>query len=306
VSPVGAAALGALAALWLGSAGPLPPSQLAVRTARGWETWWSADRAPAEWRAPDPAMSRARAVAGDERTGFVWRELELAGDGEAWRTRLVVAAFDPALHRLRLEGRLQGRRGAWRAADAGREAVLAVNAGQFSGYAPWGWLVHRGRELRAPGSGPLSAAVAVDTAGAVEWIEAGGVAARRARGGLVEAFQSYPVLLVDGRVPAALRAEGLGIDVAHRDARLAIGRRRDGWIVVALTRFDALGAAGGALPFGLTTPEMAAVMGALGCEEALALDGGISAQLRLRGADGTDRLWSGLRRVPLGLVVERR
>jgi exopolysaccharide biosynthesis protein len=184
--------------------------------------------------------------------------------------------------------------------------VLALNAGQFSGYTPWGWLVRGGRELREPGAGPLSAAVVVDTAGAIDWVEAGDVAARRARGGVAEAFQSYPVLLAGGRVPAALRAEGLGIDVAHRDARLAIGRRRDGWIVVALTRFDALGAAGGVLPFGLTTPEMAAVMGALGCVEALALDGGLSAQLRLRAADGGERLWSGLRRVPLGLVVERR
>jgi hypothetical protein len=33
------------------------------------------------------------------------------------------------------------------------------------------------------------------------------------------------------------------------------------------------------------------------------LDGGISSQLRLRGADGSVHRWSGLRRVPLALVA---
>ena len=42
------------------------------------------------------------------------------------------------------------------------------------------------------------------------------------------------------------------------------------------------------MPFGLTSPEMAAVMGALGCRQALLLDGGISGQLRLRDGDGVD------------------
>jgi uncharacterized protein YigE (DUF2233 family) len=45
-------------------------------------------------------------------------------------------------------------------------------------------------------------------------------------------------------------------------------------------------------------------MGALGCERALLLDGGISAQLAV-GAAGNRVRWSGLRAVPLGLVIER-
>ena len=53
-------------------------------------------------------------------------------------------------------------------------------------------------------------------------------------------------------------------------------------MIVALTRFDALGGALGRVPFGLTSPEMAAVMGALGCRQALLLDGGISGQLLVR------------------------
>ena len=73
-------------------------------------------------------------------------------------------------------------------------------------------------------------------------------------------------------------------------------------MIIALTRFDALGGSFERLPLGLTTPEMAAVMGAMGCRDALSLDGGISGQLLLRDADGAVRSWPGLRSVPLGLI----
>jgi hypothetical protein len=51
---------------------------------------------------------------------------------------------------------------------------------------------------------------------------------------------------------------------------------------------------------------MAAVMGSLGARQAALLDGGISAQLRLREANGTVRDWTGSREVPLALVARLR
>jgi len=93
------------------------------------------------------------------------------------------------------------------------------------------------------------------------------------------------------------------VDLDHRDARLALGLDRGGRLLIAITRFEGLGGALSSLPFGLTTPEMAALMGALGCRRAMLLDGGISSQLRLRLPDGETRVWRGIRRVPLGLVV---
>jgi Phosphodiester glycosidase len=62
----------------------------------------------------------------------------------------------------------------------------------------------------------------------------------------------------------------------------------------------------GRVPFGLTAEEMAAVMGALGCRDALLLDGGISGQLLLREAGGSVRTWPGTRSVPLGLVARSK
>jgi hypothetical protein len=59
-----------------------------------------------------------------------------------------------------------------------------VNAGQFDGGTPWGWVVSDGREVQAPGIGPLSMAVAVDRSGAVHLVAADGIAGARARGGI--------------------------------------------------------------------------------------------------------------------------
>jgi exopolysaccharide biosynthesis protein len=192
----------------------------------------------------------------------------------------------------------------WTIASAPAAARVALNAGQFTDDGPWGWVVHNGRELRPPGDGPLAMAVVVDSLAAVRVVEADRVAEVRARGGIVEAFQSYPALLVgDGEVPLPLREGGRGVDLEHRDARLAIGELRDGRLLLALTRFDALGGKLSELPFGPTVPEMAAIMGALGCARAVALDGGISGQLLVREPAGRTRTWSGLRAVPLGLAV---
>jgi exopolysaccharide biosynthesis protein len=105
------------------------------------------------------------------------------------------------------------------------------------------------------------------------------------------AFQSYPTLLRSGEVPTELRGESTAIDLEHRDARAAIGVDANGRVII---------------PFGLTTPEMAAVMGALGARDAVMLDGGISGQMLIRDGDGTKHTWRGARAVPLALIAEPR
>ncbi len=85
------------------------------------------------------------------------------------------------------------------------------------------------------------------------------------------------------------------MDREHRDARLALGVQRDGKVLVAMTRFEALGGVLANIPLGLTTPEMAAVMGALGASSAVLLDGGISSQMLIRSHGGTE-MWTGWRR----------
>jgi len=189
----------------------------------------------------------------------------------------------------------------WTLARAPSDAVLAFNAGQFVQAFPWGWVVIDGHQFLPRRHGPLAVAVFGDSAGSVHWSPADSLdAAPPAH--VAWAFESYPELLRADTVPAALRAPDRGVDVGHRDARLALGRLPDGRLLVALTRFDALGTAFGSIPFGLTVPEMAALMGGLGCRDAVLLDGGISAQLLVRDASGSAREWTGVRRVPLALI----
>jgi uncharacterized protein YigE (DUF2233 family) len=233
--------------------------------------------------------------------GIEWGDLQLRGDREAWRTRVIVVRFDPRRVSLALAPAFtEDRR--WTVGDADSGVALALAAGQFRGSLPWGWAVTGGREILRPRYAPLAGAVVVDPSGALRVVGPDQVDAERAKRTAREAFQSYPMLLTDGVVPAPLRYAGLGVDVAHRDARLALGTLDDGRVVVALTRFDALGETLGRIPFGLTSAEMAAIMGSLGCREALLLDGGISGQLMVRDPGGAAHTWPGVRPVPLGLV----
>jgi len=284
----------------------LPSSALAIERDGRTYTWWRSARAPTRWAARLPELADALAwqpVA----PGIDWASARLAGRGEAWRIRVMVVRIDPRLVRFRLDTAFSGpaMAAAWSIARAPNDARVALNAGQFVGSMPWGWVVLRGRQFLSPGHGPLSTAVVIDTAGRVRWVPGDSLA--QPMPGVEAAFQSYPTLLEgDGDVPAALQAPGSGaaaIDLRHRDARLALGELRDGRLVVVLTRFDALDGAMDFVPFGLTTPEMAALMGALGCRRAVALDGGISSQMLLRDARGHTLSWRGLRNVPLGLLV---
>jgi uncharacterized protein YigE (DUF2233 family) len=261
---------------------------------------------PGVWSVSDLPAPLARAIAWRSGAdGIEWGELQLRGEGEAWRTRVIVARVDPRRVALSVAPAFAvGRR--WSVGDVDSPVALAVNAGQFRGSLPWGWVVTGGRELLAPQYAPLAGAVVVDRSGAVRIVPPGELAAEHRRGGTREAFQSYPMLLEDGVPPAALVLPGLGVEVAHRDARLALGTLADGRVVVALTRFDALGPRLGRIPFGFTSAEMATVMRALGCRHAILLDGGISGQLMVRDADGGAHTWPGIRSVPLGFVGQGR
>jgi uncharacterized protein YigE (DUF2233 family) len=288
---------------------------LEVRVGRRWQQWWRNDAAPERWSTAHPAVAGAvrwRAAA----PGVEWGELMVSGAGEAWRIRVVLVRVDTA--RVRLRTRTghgpDGVPAPWTIDSAPATALVAVNAGQFDATGPWGWVVEDGVEHRAPGRGPLAPALVVDGAGALRWVTPDSVGDVRdaasdpsdATATVRAAFQSYPTLLdADGAVPAAVRTAGLGVDHEHRDARVAIGLDREGRVIIALTRFAALGEALSRLPFGLTTPEMAALMGALGCDRAVLLDGGASSQLMVRDR-GRTRTWPGIRRVPVGLVVEAR
>ncbi len=284
----------------------LPVSSLAVWTGSGWEEWWRSGEAPAAWNGALPALADRirwqRAAPGVE-----WGEARLSGRGEARRIRLIVARIDPTLVRFRLDTAFSGagEHPDWSIDRSPHNALVAINAGQFPRTRPWGWVVLDGREYQRPGVGPLSAGVAFDSSGRLHWIAGDSLLGARRPARVAAAFQSYPRLLANGAIPRAIQAPDQGVDLRHRDARAALGQTREGIVLLAVTRFDGAGGVLDFVPFGLSVPEMTAVMGALGARDAVMLDGGISSQLLIR--EGTEaRRWRGLRHVPLGLIITPR
>lgn len=280
---------------------------LAVRVGARWHTWWTSTAAPRRWPREHPVVAGAVEWDAAQR-GVDVGTLRLSGSREAWRFNVVLLRIDPRLVDLALHVArdADGRALPWSVADMPDNAVLAINAGMFDALGPWGWVVLDGRERQVPGRGPLSSALVIDHRGGARIVAADSIAAVRARGEARWAVQSYPTALqADGEIPVQLRSRGHGVDVEHRDARLAIATLRDGRILIALTRFDALGGALDVLPLGPTLPEMAAILGALGAGRAVFLDGGVSGQMAVRTSPGVRR-WEGLRRVPLALVGRAR
>ncbi len=292
-------------ALFAAAAGPVgrEDTTLAVRLPSGASRlFWRASRAPVRWTEADASLSGLVSWHPGQ-PGVEWATLPIAGQGEALALTLVLARIDPRAMSFDLVWAIERDRPAWTIDRAG-DAALALNAGMFVERLPWGWVVMDGRERLAPGHGPLSSALVGLADGRLVWVDGDDISTWRGRaGGDVRfAFQSYPTLLTgDGEVPAALH-DGR-INGVHRDARLGLGLDRQGRLLVAMTRLDVPIPGADRLPFGLTVPEMAAVMGALGARHAMLLDGGISAQLAISDSTGHAKEWKGLRKVPLALVA---
>ena len=292
-------------ALFAAAVGPVSHeyATLAVRLPSGASRFfWRASRAPVQWTAADARLiGLVTWHPGQPEGGVEWATLPIAGQGEAYALTLVLARIDPQAVSFHLVWDIEQDRAAW-TVDRADGAALALNAGMFVEQLPWGWVVMNGRERLAPGHGPLSSALVGLADGRLVWIDGDDVSTWRGRADVRFAFQSYPTLLAgDGEVPVAVRNGG--INGAHRDARLALGLDRQERLLVVLTRLDVPIPGADRLPFGLTVPEMAAVMGALGAQHAMLLDGGISAQLTISDSTGHARVWKGLRKVPLALVA---
>ena len=247
-------------------------------------------------------LSAAATLFGDA-AGVSRQEFQMATRGPLSHVRAIVITLDPDsfVFRLDLARAEQKMRGAWTIDSIPQDAVVAVNAGQFIGGFPWGWLVRDGVETQPPGSGSLGMAFVVDSSGRVALVTPGEIPRIRER--VLHAFQSYPALLVDGEMPWEIREEGRGVRLDHRDSRLALCTTNDGRLTLALTRVTAFGNPGATLPFGPTIPEMALYMRALGCNRAMMLDGGLSSQLALRDSAGRLTKWTNWRMVPLGLIA---
>ncbi len=272
------------------------PPPIELRAGAGWVVW----------PVPDPGGSARRVVALD--SAVTWRDsatglrigsFEIRSAGR--RNRVAIVEMDAARFwfTLGLAAPTARRTAAdWLAADSG--LVLAANTGLFrENGTPQGLVQVEGRR-RSAVAGWLDAVVVI-TDGALGVTDVAGALALPPG---VSAFQTLPALVRDRQVVFGATT-GLRLSRTHRDRRITLCLGDDGRVRLLLSNDDVFGPAASRIPVGLTIPEQAAIAAGAGCRDAVALDGGISAQIAVRAGGRVVRM-PGWRRVPLMLVARRR
>ena len=273
----------------------VPPLELRVRGA--WTPWL-------RFRPGAPAVRdtllEAAVAWTDRAAGLRIGAFEVRTAGRVWTNSVAVVEVDPGRIRFELAAgpRWERRRADEAMADSG--VVLAVNTGLFrKDGSPQGLVLLRGTR-RSAAAGWLDAVVAIED-GTLRVLDVGGA---RTLGADASAFQTLPWLVRDGRVVLGV-SSGVRLSRTHRDRRLTLCLGDDGLVRFLLSNFEVFGQAAGRVPVGLTIPEQATVAAAAGCRDAVALDGGISAQLAVRGSARVQRM-PGWREVPLLMLARRR
>ena len=283
------------AAAQTGTPETAPPLELRVNGA--WTPWHRFLPGAAAVR--DPLLVAAVRWT-DSAPGVRIGAFEIRTAGHLWTNSVAVVELDPGRLRFELAA---GPRWERRSADeAMRDSgvVLAVNTGLFRDDGSPQGLVRLGGERRSAAAGWLDVVVAIED-GSVRVLDLVGV---RALGAGVSAFQTLPWLVRDGRVVLGV-SSGVRLSRTHRDRRLTLCLGADRLVRFLLSNFEVFGRPAGRVPVGLTIPEQATVAAAAGCRDAVALDGGISAQLAVRGTARLHRM-PGWRQVPLLMLARAR
>ena len=271
---------------------------LQVRAGGVWTPW--RDAAPGSAATREPLFDRAVTWT-DSAPGLRSGSFEMrTGDGRL-RNSIAVIELDPARFRFGLgitapDGRTSAED--WLRRDT--TLVLTSNTGLFRENGTTQGLVLIDGTRHSSLAGWLDAVVVLDGSS----LRITDVAGARTLPAGVSAFQTLPWLVRDGRV-AFGASSGLRLSRTHRDRRITLCLGADGPVRLMLSNFEAFGVTAGRVPIGLTIPEQAALAAGLGCRDAVALDGGISAQIAFR-ASGREVSMPGWRRVPLMLLVKAR
>lgn len=284
----------ALMALVLPAQAPAPG--LEIRVAGAWKPWPAFG--PGAAAAAAPALAAAVAWR-DSAPGFRIGAFDVRTADGLLRNSVALLEIDPARWRFALAAAPAfERRSAeeWLLGDS--TLALAVNTGLFreSG-APIGLVLVDGVRRGTPVSWLDAVVVLEDGIPRLAPTQA-----PLASG--ASAFQTLPWLVRDGRVALGVTS-GVRLSRTHRDRRITLCLDGDGRVRLLLSNFEVFGATVGRVPVGLTIPEQAALAAGAGCRDAVALDGGISAQIAARPAGRLVRM-PGWRKVPLMMVLRAR
>ena len=274
------------------------PAPLQVRAGGVWTPW--RDAVPRSAATREPLFDRA-VTWNDSGPGLRSGSFEVRSGEGLLRNSIAVIELDPARYHFGLGlAPPDARRSAedWLRSDSG--LVLTANTGLFrENGTPQGLVLIDG--VRHSSLAGWLDAVVIMEGGSLRFADAAGA---RALPGSASAFQTLPWLVRDGHV-ALGATSGLRLSRTHRDRRITLCLGDDGVVRLMLSNFEVFGATAGRVPIGLTIPEQAALAAGLGCRHAVALDGGISAQIAFRAAGRMVKM-PGWRKVPVMLLVRQR
>ena len=276
-----------------------PDPVLELRIGGQWVPWRAF--AAGARAAPDPQLARALAWE-DSQPGLRVGTFDVRTPGAAGLlvNSVAVVEIDPARYRFDLAaapGFAPRSADAWLADSS---VVAAVNTGLFrASGAPQGLVVLDGARTGRRADWLDAAVTLVDGRPSLD----DPAALDRLRGP-ASGFQVLPWLVRGGRVVLGTRS-GARLSRTHRDRRLTLCLGADGRVRLLLSNFEVFGGNAGTIPVGLTIPEQATIAAAADCADAVALDGGISAQLAVRFPTRLRRL-PGWREVPVMMLIRPR
>jgi len=255
--------------------------------------------APGAPAAPDPLLVRAIRWE-DERAGLRVGSFEVRASGGMLVNSVAVVEIDPARYRFTLAAAPGFSARAADAWMADTSVTAAVNTGLFGrDGSPQGLVLLDGARAGRRADW-LDAAVTIEDGR----LRLADPPALDSLDGRASGFQVLPWLVRAGRVALGV-SSGLRLSRTHRDRRLTLCMGGDGLVRLLLSNFEVFGESAGTIPVGLTIPEQATIAAALGCADAVALDGGISAQLVVRFPHRVRRM-PGWREVPLMMLIRPR
>ena len=231
-----------------------------------------------EWSHPAPGLALA--------------ELRFHRPPHPRAVTLVIVDVDPAHWRFRVYGRPDWRRDS--VADLADEAKLsiAINASYFAEDGPLGLVVSDGTVRNRQGT-RRAAHFLVDRPLSPPRIEnerSADVA------GVEQGFQGFPAIMSGGRTFAYMRTGGRGFSVREVDRRSAACTNSRGHVLFFATD---------TWTSGLSFNDLATILGALGCVDAMAFDGGASTSMWIDVGD-LRRNVDGLDGVPVILGASKR
>ena len=284
-------------ALLLAALQAAQPPALDLKLGGTWVPWRAF--APGSPAVRDPLLARA-VHWDDEQPGLRIGRFEVRAAGGLLANSVAIVEIDPARYRFSLaaaHGFAPRAADAWMA-DTGLTA--AFNTGLFrKDGSPQGVVLIDGARYGSRAEW-LDAAVTVED-GVPRLLDP---VATDALGAGASAFQVLPWLVRGGRVALGVTS-GLRLSRTHRDRRFTFCLEPGGMVQLLLSNFEVFGQPAGTIPAGLTMPEQATIAAAAGCADAVALDGGISAQLVVRFPRRVHRM-PGWREVPLMMLIRPR